>query len=208
MLEYERSKKLISAGLKYIIVSVDATDKWVYNKYRSGSDFNKVEHNVKNVCKLKKQMNSVFPIVELQCIVMKYNEPQIRDFSRMAKLWGADRSSLKKFNISLSYKYPDNFLPKNSRFISEAFQNDRNIHKLFCVTPWRSLVINSDGNVVPCCSDYFSDRKMGNAFSSNIKDLWNSQKYVKFRKAIKHNIDAIEICADCPHPGAQEGHFV
>jgi len=208
LLENERSKKLIAAGLKYLIVSVDGADKQTYERYRAGSDFEKVARNVKGLCFLKRQMKLAFPIIELQCVMMKHNAFQAEDFSNMAKLWGADRYSLKKFNTLLRYKDPRNFLPEDSRFVSEAFRRDQDTCKRFCVTPWRSLVINSDGNITPCCSDYFSIRKMGNAFSSNIKDVWNSQKYIEFRKAVKRNINDIEICKDCMHTGAQEGDFV
>ena len=207
LLERQRSIKLISAGLKYLIVSVDGANKQVYDKYRKGSDFEKVARNVKGVCLLRRQMRSAFPIVELQCIVMKHNEFQVEHFFHMAELWGADRASLKKFSTLLRYGYPGNFLPENNRFILEAFREGKDVHKRFCVTPWRSLVINSDGNIIPCCSDYFSIRKIGNAFSDNIRDVWNNQKYIEFRKAIKENISAVEICSDCPHVGAQEGDF-
>jgi len=208
LLERKRSLKLISAGLKYLIVSVDGANKQVYDKYRKGSDFEKVAHNVKGVCFLKQQMKSAFPIVELQCIVMKHNEPQVEHFFQRAELWGADRVSLKKFSTLLRYGYPANFLPTNNRFILKAFHRDKDVHKRFCVTPWRSLVINSDGNIIPCCSDYFSIRKMGNAFSDDTGSVWNSQKYIEFRRSIRENINAVEICSDCPHIGAQEGDFI
>jgi len=207
LLERQRSIKLISAGLKYLIISVDGANKQVYSKYRKGSDFEKVAGNTKAACLLKRQMKSLFPIVELQCIVMEHNEFQVEHFLHMAQLWGADRVSLKKFSTLLRYGHPANFLPENNQFILEAFRSDKGVQKRFCVTPWRSLVINSDGNIVPCCCDYFSIRKMGDAFNDKVRDIWNSRKYVEFRRAIKENINVVEICSDCSHIDAQEGGF-
>src|SRR5687768_16663915 len=54
----EASRKLIQAGLDYIIFAFDGATKETYEKYRKGADFEKVRSNIVGFLKIKKEMKS------------------------------------------------------------------------------------------------------------------------------------------------------
>lgn len=67
-----------------------------------------------------------------------------------------------------------------------------------CLLPWFSIYITVDGDVLPCCSLGASpEAKMGNILKVDFKDIWNSEKYKKFRKAIKEGKRPYKICQNC-----------
>lgn len=69
---------------------------------------------------------------------------------------------------------------------------------LACKIPDKMLTITVDGNVVPCFEDFFQKNEMGNIGKTNILDIWNSDKYKSFRKALRQGLrHKFEACKDC-----------
>ena len=207
LLDKDTGIRLIKAGLKYLIISVDATDKRVYEYYRRGGDLEKLKANIMGFCQTKKEMGAKFPIVDLQFIVMSGNEHQSDEFLNLAKAWGADAVSLKRFSTLNSFREAGAFQPKGNNFIDAVRNADRITHGQLCETPWRSIVINADGNVIACCQDYFCNRVLGNAFTDDISRIWNSPPYQELRKSIKGGLNSEKMCRDCPYPEGQEGRL-
>ncbi len=208
LLKQKKSLELFNAGLKYLIICVDAGSEDVYQKYRGAVKLSEIQNNISRACRLKRESKSKFPIIELQFIIMKGNEHQVDDFYSMAVFLGADMVSLKKFSALRRSGSLNEFMPLNSEYILDCYKKAWPIRKNLCPVPWQSLVINSDGSVLPCCSDYFSTQKFGNIFEEDIRAVWNNNEYVEFRRQIKHNIRFIGICCDCPHDSGQAGSFI
>lgn len=80
LLNGENSLSLLAAGLKYLIIYVDGISDDIYKKYRNTAQLTQIKNNVKWVCDLKKEKKFMFPIVELQFIVMKDNKHQVNNF--------------------------------------------------------------------------------------------------------------------------------
>lgn len=67
-----------------------------------------------------------------------------------------------------------------------------------CYIPEAMLVITLKGNVLPCFEDYFQSQGMGNIHESSILDIWESEKYTKFRKELRLGLRSnYEICKAC-----------
>ena len=68
-------------------------------------------------------------------------------------------------------------------------------NKAFCMLPWIHMHVWPNGNVMPCCiAD--SDDVYGNVKNNTIKEIWNSEKYKKLRKAML-NGEFISSCKRC-----------
>lgn len=67
-----------------------------------------------------------------------------------------------------------------------------------CFIPKCALVISLKGNVIACYEDYFQRHTMGNVLEQNIYDIWNSEKYIQFRKELaagnRHKFDVCKAC--------------
>jgi MoaA/NifB/PqqE/SkfB family radical SAM enzyme len=53
--------------------------------------------------------------------------------------------------------------------------------KYYCTDPWQSLVVNWDGTVSLCCTDY-NKYQIGDVRNQSILNIWNCQKYIEVRK--------------------------
>lgn len=69
---------------------------------------------------------------------------------------------------------------------------------LKCLIPKNMLTVTLQGNVVPCFEDFFQQNQMGNVNNQHLKDIWDSEKYLKFREnlslGLRHMYKACEGC--------------
>ena len=66
-----------------------------------------------------------------------------------------------------------------------------------CWKMWHSCVITWDGLVVPCCFDKDAHYQLGSVKKTTFQDLWNGDKYQKFRASLLKGRSQIEICKNC-----------
>ncbi len=60
------------------------------------------------------------------------------------------------------------------------------------------MYILVNGDVVPCCYDFDGALVMGNALKEGIADIWDGEKFRKFREAHGgHDFGKYPICAGC-----------
>lgn len=59
-----------------------------------------------------------------------------------------------------------------------------------CLIGWYSLVIRSDGLVAPCC--IFQATPMGNVFRQSVDEIWNGERYQRFRSELRRIMDERE----------------
>ena len=64
-----------------------------------------------------------------------------------------------------------------------------------CVYPWMETDVMPNGDVAPC-RDH-PDYVVGNIKEDSILDIWNNERYRKFRNAIKEEGGLFPICARC-----------
>lgn len=208
----EKVKRLINTGLDVVIVSMDGATSATYDKYRVNGDVDKVLDGLKRLVKIKKELNSKTPFIQLQFIVMKFNEYEIPFIKGLAKEIGVDELLLKTVNLNMDYakrgsELIDDFLKKTkylptneaySRYKQEAEISNRvDINKLSCPSVYFGSVINWDGSVSPCCNDADSSINFGNCLEEGFMNIWNNDKYVNFRKMLNKNKGSIPLCKFC-----------
>ncbi|MEX2215033.1 MAG: radical SAM protein [Phycisphaeraceae bacterium] len=71
-----------------------------------------------------------------------------------------------------------------------------------CHWPWKSSVINWDGEVVTCCGSWDPKEDMGSVFEQPFGKIWNGAKYRMARRSFKKKLGAEQKennpCATCP----------
>ncbi|MBD3196147.1 MAG: radical SAM protein [Candidatus Lokiarchaeota archaeon] len=63
-----------------------------------------------------------------------------------------------------------------------------------CSAPWKALDITVDGDIAPCHIYY--DLKMGNLYEKSFNEIWNGEKYRRFRTYMKEH-KFMSICPGC-----------
>jgi radical SAM protein with 4Fe4S-binding SPASM domain len=67
-----------------------------------------------------------------------------------------------------------------------------------CTFPWYSIVIFSDGTVVPCPQDFYGKLALGNIFRDSFESLWNGPAMTALReKHVRRMESEDEICWHC-----------
>lgn len=194
------AQTLIDTGLDKLIVSLDGTTQQTYEIYRQGGILNQVLQNVHTLTQLKRQKGTNHPIVETQMIVFHHNEHQINDFRRLSTEIGADQMVLKSAQI-YNFSEKASQIPTNKKYARYVFRNNhwqikRTSHRL-CRRIYSGLVVDCDGNLLPCCFDKRPSHILGNIADSTIREVWNGNTLAAFRSKVLKNRTSIDICNNC-----------
>ena len=70
-----------------------------------------------------------------------------------------------------------------------------------CMRPWTTAYITANGNALPCCiapfaTTRYESLKLGNVFETGFDDLWNAERYQKWREQLLSDAPH-EACAGC-----------
>lgn len=196
-----------------VIFSIDAATKEVFEEIRSGSNFNSIISNIREIIKNNEKKYSFWTVVskqnlaELPKIITLANEIGIPQVSFQIFLSDWKSESVKQYNETIKYDFSlKEFkeIKKEALLLAKKHKVELNIYKgnfltktKKCFWPYTSAFIASNGDVVPCCVISDSDViKMGNVFETPFKDIWNSKSYRDFRRTIKkHSLN--DFCKSC-----------
>jgi len=177
LLTPEKSLEIIKAKPDFVIFSVDAPEKKIYEQQRVGANFEQVELNIKNFVELK---SKIYPKIITRAH-MVYTEETENLINKHITRWKGitDEVTANKAN-----KYCEK--PANKKFI--------------CRTPFRRLDITWDGSVYLCDPDFDPAGRLllGNVNTETLYEIWHSEKLNRireiFRQGSPHLIDPCKYC--------------
>ncbi|MBM4387921.1 MAG: radical SAM protein [Deltaproteobacteria bacterium] len=204
LLTREKAEKMVRSGLDYLIVSFDGASERSYRRHHGVDGYRRVVEAIKTLVEAKRKMKSRLPFIEMQFIVMKGNEEELRKFSDLAGDIGADKRTYLKLDTNdvnlerFGLNAYDDILPSK-----EAYRH--NMERLtrigFCRLPWEESVIRYSGLALPCVSDLGQTHSFGYIFRDGIytgfKRIWNNERYRAFRRSISKNLNSVDICQNC-----------
>ncbi len=191
----DKISELLDSGVDLLVVPLDGATKSTYEKYRKNAIFEHTLENINSLVRRKKELNKHTPLIDLQFIVMKGNEHEISLFKKLAEQLEVDIFTLKKA-VFIREERAD-FFPQNDYLVCDCYL--KKIDAVHCNRVYVSSVINSNGDVVPCCFDTTFQYIMGNVFNGNrFREIWNNVKYRDFRKKAYGSIKDVDICQNCP----------
>lgn len=178
LLNTSNANKIIQSGLDILTISLDGMTKSVYESIRKGGDFDKVLENIESFLRLKGRQK---PFSIIQMVEQKENSHECDVF---LKHWESfeNRNSIPVIKPVAEWfeEYPE-------------IIDDMN----FCDRVWFGMLIQCDGNVVPCVHDFNGEKVLGTLPQDNIYDLWNSNQMVKFRENLLKSRRLNKICSTC-----------
>jgi len=179
-------EKICDAGLDVLIISISGTTQDIYERYHRRGDIFLVVENLKHLIAYRKSMHRFSPIIEMKYLTFRYNAHQVPAALRLANEIGVD---IFRSHIAGGPK-------------EEIIQVDEEKKKLLyhgtgglCYQLWRTIVLNSDGGIAPCCLLYFKDDDF--AHLSGIEDT--SQRYIEARNMF-NRLAAGELGSNLQHP--------
>ncbi|MDY5184628.1 radical SAM/SPASM domain-containing protein [Helicobacter trogontum] len=191
LLTQQRAKSLIESGLDRIQISLDAFSESIYKEMRPGSNYTKVKGHILQLIELKKQMQSITPLIRVNFVRTEINEHELDDF---IAFW---RDKVDMIGAQEMIKI------KTARDLKSHTTTKMKTFR--CAYPNQLLVITAEGNVLPCCTFHADTMPLGNLFKEIEKDsnfsleiFWNHKDVQKLR--ILHKQGAYKnhaICKKC-----------
>lgn len=81
---------------------------------------------------------------------------------------------------------------------------EKHIDKI-CYYPYYFAMVDSNGDVFPCCHEWHRKLKMGNLYQSKFWEIWTSGYYARVRKIINEGKRDIFPCRICDVDGTYRG---
>jgi len=193
LLKEEISRNIIEAGLDYLGISIDAVTNQTYGRVHrmigSGKPlylYDQVHENVETLARLKKEMGSQNPLIqvrfkdfeankgEMSAFVKKYSKlvDQVNIYQNVTKWPGSG------MNNNLPQQIPSLYFP--------------------CYNLWTSMYVCSNGKVALCVQDYDCRIELGDLEKQSLMDVWSGTRMREVRKLhLKRRFDEVLVCRDC-----------
>tara|TARA_Y100000590_G_C15600658_1_gene969898 strand:- start:17 stop:1069 length:1053 start_codon:yes stop_codon:yes gene_type:complete len=218
LLNEKNINDLYNSKLSRITISIDGATKETFEGIRIKSNFDEVKRNcIELVKKFKSKI--IRPEISAWCTLQKKNFNEIEKIFKLCKEIGFDKLTYQLYltdwgkeewkvknnlsQIDNENKEVHNILEKvyndskNCATKVEIFQENLLSYQKQCSWPWSSTYLSKTGDIVPCC--IIGDEKVesfGNINYQSFNEIWNSEKYLKFRDNIKKN-EIPEYCKNC-----------
>jgi MoaA/NifB/PqqE/SkfB family radical SAM enzyme len=199
---------LVKFGFRSIRCSIDGASQETYAAYRVRGDFDRVIANVKEINRYKKQYRSVYPKLHWQYIVFSHNISDIPKARALAKqlnmsfglkldwgnLYGLSSSSPSSQTEDVAKELGYSSRGEFSQEIGRPY-----FQKQTCSQLWLDPQINSDGRVLGCCVNHWSD--FGNAFAKPIDQVLGDETMTYARQMLMGKAAPREDipCFSCSH---------
>jgi MoaA/NifB/PqqE/SkfB family radical SAM enzyme len=195
------SKDIVLSGLDKLIISVDGYTQEVYETYRIGGNLQKAIEGIKNIVEWKKELKSLTPFVEIQFLVLKTNEHQIKEMKKLAKVLKVDRLIFKTAQL-YDFENGSELMTTINRYSRYKKTVDgtyiiKGRQPNHCWRMWSGAVINVHGDVLPCCFDKLSENSYGSMVDCTFASCWQGTKAVNFRKGIINHRKQVDMCKNC-----------
>ncbi len=185
LLSPDKSRELIDQNLiSRIQISIDAINSETYDQIRIGGNYERVSQNIDYFMKYKKSKNKEFPLLRVNFLSLPENKGQEKKF---LEIW---HNKVDAVAIQRSVLKPDS---KREKGADEFTLKER-----FCPNPFRQLVIRADMSVLPCCSFWGCDIKLGDINLSENKTFFDGKLIENLRDSfINPKKQLFSACKSC-----------
>ncbi len=177
LLDYERAKGLIEAGLDEIKISLDGASKEEFESIRVPLQFETVMQNIADLVAMRNAFGSKLKI-NITCCSTSDKQATMQPLKRIV-----DGFSFNKIHNWGS---------------GEQNEGCGRLRKP-CSRLWNNLTVLASGEVALCCLDYDGRHLMGRLDeNTSIREIWNNPAYRQVRKLHKEGRqNEISLCAKC-----------
>jgi MoaA/NifB/PqqE/SkfB family radical SAM enzyme len=182
---------LLDCGLEYLVVSLDGTSQETYGQYRIRGNYDKVIENLNELLRRRRKRGQKTPMVEWQYVVMKQNEKEIPEAEKLADKLGVDILRFVPVGMPFEFKNRSEVAEKWYPVTVDGRVKSDHQEQQFgqegkpgpCFYLYRSMVVNPDGGVSPCCVVYRKNRDFAdlNHRKNGLMEIWNNDRYLSAR---------------------------
>jgi radical SAM protein with 4Fe4S-binding SPASM domain len=171
----EMCRRLIDAKVSKIMISLDATTPETFLAMRRSKHFNEIVANIKRLIEMRQD----YPLVRVNFLETLVNQHESQDFidqwTGVADMIGFQQQ------VGLP---------------GAEYELLTDVDEFQCAFPFKLVVIDCDGNILPCCTFSGREMPMGNIADSTIAQAWgrmNDLRALHLRGGYAEN----PVCAHC-----------
>lgn len=210
---YEKeAENLLGAFPFKIFVSCDGATSLSYSQYHIGGNFSMVLNNMKMLARIKRNLKNYYTKIIWLFHIFQHNQDEIETARKMAKEIGVEihinpmRTDMGKEifeTAAQAIERDEKWIPDDPKYCPFDLETKTvRKKKTFCELPWKELVINWEGSILPCCSVFEEKYSFGNAFKEEIRTIWNNSLYHSARREIANkNSGPKTVCHICKSTG-------
>ncbi len=182
----ELSRGLVAAGLDEIVFSLDGIDAESYESIRLGASYEQVVENIEGFLRLRQEAGAKRPRAIVQTILM---QPTQRGMQQFVEHW-QERADLVRVQAVREYH--------GVQGLSVCPQGEFGELRP-CPALWSYLVVLSNLQVVPCCTDINGDLALGDLRERPLLETWRRHPRLQaLRRAhLSLEFSAYPLCAGC-----------
>ncbi|NJB69203.1 radical SAM protein with 4Fe4S-binding SPASM domain [Desulfobaculum xiamenense] len=187
LLDGERSRGLVRAGLTRLSVSLDAATRETYEAVRVGGNWDRVMGNIEQFLRIRKELGARLPLLRVTFVRIRENAHEVDDFVRRWK-GVADYVSIQSY------------VPHIPGERAMALHPDVRSHMadITCSQPFERLVVGVDGDVYPCCSPVGTEIHLGNVRETPLAEIWRGAMSRRLRTMMRERTwDGFDVCRRC-----------
>ncbi len=192
--EKDHAEKLINCGVDELTISLDCATPEAYLRHKKSDTFDNVIANIASI--VEKRGRRTRPFINIQLLLIRDNENDVSRFRQLVRGLKVDKGLIKKVRVDFPDIMPEkSFLPQQEKYIRKIYKDG--YRKKRCLRPWVSTVVLCDNSVTPCCFDMQAEHKFGNMGDFGFGQIWENQKYSRFRQQAVKDVNQISLCRQC-----------
>lgn len=203
-------EEILASKPSMITISIDSPYKDFYEKIRVGSDFTILSSNVLELVEIR---NTKYKDIGLsiQMTVWEENIGHIIDMLNLCSNWGIESLNIVGIHTNSTQKIAE-YIPKcqsilerakvfaaskNIKFAAINMDFEDRVNKKLCDRPWRTMFIDVEGMVYPCCIHQTEHKKtICDIYTESFDTAWNGSAMRAFRNSLLSDHKPI-MCQKC-----------
>jgi radical SAM protein with 4Fe4S-binding SPASM domain len=191
LLTKERSRALLSAGLREIGISLDALGETL-EQIRPGAHYDRIEQNIHDLLAVADELHVGDLVVHISKLC---DDPQTPEVQAFARRWHGPRTQVHLMPVTkiegLAYLAGDGS-------IRQVGPKEHAPPRGYCGEGTR-LLVHWNGDFGFCCADIDGELKLGNIRDRSIREVWNSAEMRRIRNKITAaEYTGLDACLKCP----------
>ena len=165
----DKTIEIFKNGLDYIKFSIESVDDFIHKDIRGrASNFTNAYDKIIKLIELKEKFN--YKTVVVITMLDLNRDDQQEDYNKLV-------DAFKDYDVYIYLKSQD------QQWYQDKYDGTKSIHWTeFCQFPWSSMTVKSNGELAQCVEDFNNSHILGDARTEYLYEVWNSEKYDKFRK--------------------------
>jgi MoaA/NifB/PqqE/SkfB family radical SAM enzyme len=190
LLDEERARQVIDAGLDRIFLSMDGLTKETYEKVRVGGTFERVLGNIQRFLELKDELGASIE-ADIQIVRLSETDAEVEAFVRKWSESHADGINIKELDTWGGQ------IDDVTSLAVEANGTDVNAVRKPCPNLWYHCHIHWDGVLVSCSRDYDAVTPLGNVKNGGVLKTWHGARMQMMRRWHAEGNFCASQCVSC-----------